>query len=157
MKSAHTTGRVVQVTDPERRFLCAKGEHISAKTVNGVLEVRIPKSEKALPRRIKVQTLSAFKLIRVIPCGGEDETVAAQAGGERVCLPVTLQGGATAPRASTIKTSLSRLRSRRLRTQACRARLTVLVEEMHTVAQQADTPRSAMRGDLGQLRFLRFG
>jgi HSP20 family protein len=31
-------------------------EHISAKTVNGVLEVRIPKSEKALPRRIEVQT-----------------------------------------------------------------------------------------------------
>jgi len=32
----------------------ADAEHISAKTA-GVLEVRIPKSEKALPRRIEVQ------------------------------------------------------------------------------------------------------
>jgi HSP20 family protein len=42
-----------------RRFTLpdtADAEHISAKTVNGVLEVRIPKSEKALPRRIEVQT-----------------------------------------------------------------------------------------------------
>ena len=42
-----------------RRFTLpdtADAEHISAKTNNGVLEVRIPKSEKALPRRIEVQT-----------------------------------------------------------------------------------------------------
>jgi HSP20 family protein len=41
-----------------RRFTLpdtADAEHISAKTANGVLEVRIPKSEKALPRRIEVQ------------------------------------------------------------------------------------------------------
>jgi HSP20 family protein len=41
-----------------RRFTLpdtADAEHISAKTANGVLEVRIPSSEKALPRRIEVQ------------------------------------------------------------------------------------------------------
>jgi HSP20 family protein len=42
-----------------RRFTLpdtADAEHISAKYANGVLEVRIPKQEKALPRRIEVQT-----------------------------------------------------------------------------------------------------
>ena len=42
-----------------RRFTLpdtADAEQISAKYTNGVLEVRIPKQEKALPRRIEVQT-----------------------------------------------------------------------------------------------------
>ncbi|MBA2408996.1 MAG: Hsp20/alpha crystallin family protein [Gammaproteobacteria bacterium] len=42
-----------------RRFMLpdtADFEHISAKYTNGVLEVRIPKQEKVLPRRIEVQS-----------------------------------------------------------------------------------------------------
>jgi HSP20 family protein len=42
-----------------RRFTLpdtADAEHISAKSANGVLEVRIPKQEKVLPRRIEVQS-----------------------------------------------------------------------------------------------------
>jgi HSP20 family protein len=41
-----------------RRFVLpdtADAEHVSAKYTHGVLEVRIPKQPKALPRRIKVQ------------------------------------------------------------------------------------------------------
>ena len=42
-----------------RRFTLpdtADAAHISAKSANGVLEVRIPKQEKVLPRRIEVQS-----------------------------------------------------------------------------------------------------
>jgi HSP20 family protein len=43
-----------------RRFTLANGERfdrdkVSARLVNGVLEVRLPKAEKAKPRRIEVQ------------------------------------------------------------------------------------------------------
>lgn len=42
-----------------RRFVLpdtADAEHISAKYTNGVLEIRIPKQEKVMPRRIEVQS-----------------------------------------------------------------------------------------------------
>jgi HSP20 family protein len=34
----------------------ADAQNISVKSVNGVLHVRIPKQEKVLPRRIRVQS-----------------------------------------------------------------------------------------------------
>jgi HSP20 family protein len=42
-----------------RRFVLpdtVDSEHVSARYTNGVLEVRIPKQQKALPRRIEVQS-----------------------------------------------------------------------------------------------------
>jgi HSP20 family protein len=52
--------RVERVTGSfYRRFTLpdtADAENISARTVNGVLEVRIPKQEKVMPRRIEVQS-----------------------------------------------------------------------------------------------------